>query len=208
MKYLHWIAGGAALGYITNRRGQRAHHNLDDDVDAYTREPLPPRTGKGRPRRFWLNRPSTSANPSDTKRVQALWNAFTKAQQGVLEDHLFTPYAASNMSAQALSNHNKMRSQMRVCDGTMRLADNVAPGALYTPKSVVCDGEIRTLNSYYQVVAQRNAAKIRLSVARELGREPTKDEVKEAMDLFKKWRKDAYSVSRKDARLVRTRLLG
>ena len=204
MNYLHWIAGGAALGYITNRRGQRNRYNVDD----YTGEPLPPQTGKGRPRKFWLNRPSTSANPSDTKRTMSLWNAFTKAQKVVLEDHLFTPRGAIEMSGRAFSNQNKMRSQMRVCDGTMRLADNVAPGALYTPKSVVCDGEIRTLNSYYQVVAQRNAAKIRLSVARELGREPTKDEVKEAMDLYKKWRKDPPSVSKKDARLVRTRLLG
>lgn len=206
MNYLHWIAGGAALGYITNRRGQRAHHNRI--VDDYTGEPLPPQTGKGRPRKFWLNRPSTSANPSDTKRAQALWNAFTRSQKAVLDNHLLSPLAATDLSLQAFSNHNKMRSQMRVCDGTMRLADNIAPGALYTPKSVVCDGEIRTLNSYYQVVAQRNAAKIRLAVARELGREPTKDEVKEAMDLYKKWRKDPPSLSRKDARLVRTRLLG
>lgn len=189
-----------------NRRGQRAHHNRI--VDDYTGEPLPPRTGKGRPRKFWMNRPSTHANPSDTKRAQALWNAFTRAQEVVLKEHMLTPRAASELSAQALSEHNKLRSQMRVCDGTMRLADNVAPGALYTPKSVVCDGEIRTLNSYYQVEAQRTAAKIRRAVARELGREPTKDEVKEAMDLYKKWRKDRPGVSRKEARLVRTRLLG
>jgi hypothetical protein len=160
------LAGAAYAGRAVGRRA----------FDEYTGEPLPPGKKAGRPRVFWHNRLDPK-QPSDTKRAKSLWNAFSKAHDTVLAEHLFSPRQARDVAGQAFDNYNATRGQMRVCDGTLRLADNVKPGALYKPQHVVCDGTVKPFTKYQaeQSAKYRKRAEARLLTL--LGRDPTKEEI-------------------------------
>ena len=164
---------------VWNRLRGEGRLNRATRNDDWTGEPLPPPAKRtGRPRAFWHNR-LDKKQPSDTKRAMSLWNAFTRQDDLVNSTHVFSPWKARNRVSAVFDHFNATRSRTLVCDGTLRLADGVAPNALYDSSAVVCDGEVKPYTKYQaeQTKKAKETAKAALRVR--LGREPTKNEIKQ-----------------------------
>ncbi len=140
MKWSTVAVVAAISTYFFTQKGGRAAKFVW--VDGLTGEPLPPYSGKGRPRLF---------NSSETKRVGVLWREMGKELKKTQKSHIWQPFAARKFARKVRSEMNTHLNNMQVCDGTMRLEDG----------TVTCDGDTVKFSKWMSAQARKKSPKLK-----------------------------------------------